>query len=389
MIGRETSKIETSEGRNRALDGVRGLAATIVVFYHSILHNSASLEHSTLVLPIQSLKGWREMVTKLGLSIFDGEAAVFIFFVVSGLVLRSSLERQSEDDKLQLITRFTVNRLLRLYPPVIVCMALFYLVCKLCHVVQWAGMPTFSISQFLHNASLYAISMHGPSTTIQLEVMVIPFILLFFFIRRGAGVLGLLGCLIYALYAVDQPRLVFDLPNLRVYLFLFVLGMLAGEKGLGSLIRISPRAFAALLGFSFAGRLFVDHRPISSLFGLGLSSVLLVLGVYHAPQCRLRSFLEKPAIQYLGRISYSFYLLNVIFLNFLWSILDRIPGVSQHALELGLLVGTLCCLITIPFAHLLEILIEQPSIRFAKKFQSSMGALLALWVQPRGETVLK
>jgi peptidoglycan/LPS O-acetylase OafA/YrhL len=117
--------------RSHAVDGLRGIAACAVVFYHSILHHDLSRIDRVLMQPIQTSVTMRDVLTKLALAAFDGNAVVYLFFVLSGAVLRISLERQSRREALPPVISFTVARLLRLYPPVVVRMLLFYALGKI------------------------------------------------------------------------------------------------------------------------------------------------------------------------------------------------------------------------------------------------------------------
>jgi peptidoglycan/LPS O-acetylase OafA/YrhL len=67
--------------------------------------------------------------------------AVFVFFVLSGCVLRLSLEGRNNGPPALLCARFTAARMLRLYPPVVVCLVAFY-------GISHAGIPGYPVFTF-------------------------------------------------------------------------------------------------------------------------------------------------------------------------------------------------------------------------------------------------
>ena len=159
--------------RNHALDGLRGMAALAVVFYHAILHMDLTLVERVLYIRLQSMPSLRDALTKVALVIFNGHTAVYIFFVLSGCVLALSLDRKHGQPTAAIAASFLLARAARLYPPVIACMLLFFAI----GFLGIGGFPVFNFWQVLQNSSLITISMHGPSTTVQAEVMAAPFVL--------------------------------------------------------------------------------------------------------------------------------------------------------------------------------------------------------------------
>jgi peptidoglycan/LPS O-acetylase OafA/YrhL len=349
-----------SEARNIGLDGLRGIAALAVVFYHGILHMDLSMLDRVLYQPLQEMTTLRDAITKIALLIFNGNLAVYIFFVLSGCVLALSLNRRSEQPIPAVAIGFMLNRAARLYPPVIACMLLFWAL----KFLPIAGFPSFSLWQVVQNGSLAKITMHGPSSTVQAELLAAPFVLLAWLMRRYFGPLAVVLSLSYAALALESGLMVAFMPNMHAYLIAFVCGLVVAEPQVRTLVAdIRPAYWWALIFVLLFCRAF---HPQSSLVGLlvmtGLASAL-VAGILHGPKGGLSHILESRPIQALGRISFSFYLLNVPMLYLVWAFTDRWEWTRTYALESGLAVGAISAAMTWPLAVLSEIWVERPAIR--------------------------
>jgi len=346
-------------GRATALDGLRGVAACAVVLYHAILHNDPGLVERVLYQPLQASGSLRDALTKLALTCLNGEVAVYIFFVLSGSVLRLSLESRRDTPAWSLCAGFAGARLLRLYPPTIACMAIMYVLSQL----GIPGYPIFGLREAVMNAALLQTLMHGPSTTIQVEVMAIPFILSIWLLRRRFGLAFLGVALIYSIVAMDAGCMVLYLPNMHAYLIAFVAGMLVAEPLLRPLIREAPaETWWATVAALVVCRLFQPHSSSFGLIAMILAAALLVGGLLYGQVGSLAVLLQRPVAQALGRISFSLYLLNVPVLLLLWALIARWTWPTTHALEAGLLVGAASLLLTWPLAWASERWIERPSV---------------------------
>lgn len=346
-------------GRARALDGLRGVAATAVIAYHTILHNDLSLVPRVLFQPLQAMPTVRDALTKLFLILFNGEVAVYVFFVLSGCVLRMSLERQENEPAGRLCAGFAVARAVRLYPPVVACMVLFYGLSQL----GIPGLVRFTPWQLLQNASLVAITMHGPSNTIQVELLAVPFILAAWLLRRRFGLPAQGLCLVYGVLALDAGWMVLYLPDMHAYLIAFMAGMLVAEPKLRPALEAAPSGawWGAFAGLVFC-RTFAPHVQITSLIAMVLAAALLVAGLLHGRRGSLHRALERPAIQALGRVSFSLYLLAVPVQYAIWGWTDGQPWVARHALEAGLAIAVVAFALTYPLAWASERWIERPAV---------------------------
>lgn len=362
--------IRTEETRNTALDGLRGLAALAVIFYHGILHRE-DLIPSVLLPSITSLTSATDIVTKLLLSLFNGHSAVLLFFVLSGFVLRQSLERRG-GSFIGTAVDFILSRAWRLYPALVLCMAGYYALSSLYAFAGWPGFPAPDLEATLLNAALLKTVLHGPSTTLQGEMLAIPFILATFIAYRRLGSIGLMACLAFSIFAFDNPQmLVVPLPNMNVWLPAFLFGMLVADTRLAEFFRHSSDSALNLLLALFLGlRMFAYFNASTTSLAQIFLSGALVACVFHAdPRFALVRLLNSPPLQFLGRISYSLYLLNVLVLLVIWSLVDRTDLYQQHHILTGLGVGLLATLLSLPISAWSAHIVEQGGIRLWKNLR--------------------
>jgi len=341
--------------RNTALDGLRGVAATAVVFYHSILFQQMSLVDRELVVPAQQLEGMSSLIAKVVLSVFNGHVAVILFFVLSGFVLGQSLDRMS-GRPLRLCLRFAVRRLFRIYPAVFAAIALFAAVAAAFGPLR--GLPALELRAPLQNALLTKITWHGATWTLQAEVLAVPFLLIFHFIKRYLGAAGLLLCLCYCLAAWDAPAVTFGLPNMPVALTPMCIGMLtASEPGRA----IAARAVSVMPWIATAGLFsLICFLPAGTKFAelaIALLCALLVGACHRSGSGAFARLIGSPVPAYLGKVSYSLYLVNVPIFIVLSSLFPL------DSLWSGILVGLLGTIVSVPVAHAFWRYVEQPGIR--------------------------
>lgn len=110
------------------LDGVRGLAAFIVVIYHYIVAFYPAL-YTGNVNNIKTSSGIELFIASSPLNIlYDGSLSVCIFFILSGYVLTY---KYFKDDDIQKIRSTAIRRYIRLVIPVVFSVFIAYMILKL------------------------------------------------------------------------------------------------------------------------------------------------------------------------------------------------------------------------------------------------------------------
>jgi peptidoglycan/LPS O-acetylase OafA/YrhL len=351
--------------RSIALDGLRGLAATAVIFYHSILSLNPGFIPVTLMQPIQASPDTRSVIAKILLSVSSGHMAVMIFFVLSGFVLRLSLGRMTSGP-LATTAIFTIRRILRLYPAMFFCIGVMWLLYAVATMsgldLHWAIKPT--AYDALKNALLIDVDWIGVSWTIQVEIFAVPFILIFFFLERSFGLAALAGCLLYCLFSFEIPNLLFNLPRMAPVLMAMCVGMIVADASLLSWFAKAPRWCPWLLATAmFLSMVFFSMELHLNDFARAVIGGCLVGTTYTATESSaFARLLTCPPIKFLGKISYSLYLLNVPVFILLGALAAAFVHVPLDRLDAGVALGVVTTLVTLPIAYLSTRFVEQGGI---------------------------
>lgn len=351
----------------KALDGLRGYAALVVTFYHAILHLQPALIERVLMPSAGALQR-EDLPAKAVLAICDGEAAVLLFYVLSGCVLCRSLVKAPPSPRS--LTLFTLRRVLRLLPPMIVCLTAMWGLSKLYLAGDILTFPVVTAWSAAKNALLIEIGVHGPSTSIQIEALATPFIILFSLFYRAFSIPAAIAVFALSVFAIEMPALVFDLPNMHMYLFVFMLGMLVA---LPEFEGVFAKATGLRTVMLLVGALLVRHLAYrGALTGL-IAQVILLGAVVGSVRWSLQTgwlhrFLGSAVSQFLGRTSYSYYLLNVVVLWVLWFSPAFSPLQNWSSpLVGGLVVGAIAAIATMPLAYLSQRYCEAPFINLGRK----------------------
>lgn len=327
-----------------ALTGLRGVAALWVLIYH--------LPHERYAEPIN----W--LVTAIGAA---GHLGVELFFVLSGFVISLNYAHARLHSSVKLYGTFLLKRLARIYPVHIVMLAAFAFTLLAFDV---AG------AQFISDKHSRAVDLwqsillihawetplafpwNGPSWSISAEwgaYLFFPALSLVICRIRHALVATLLIALLFALlFHAQMQYSYFDVQVTAARLFgCFTVGCLLHRLFVfGIRLRYAGPALCCLIVGANAFE--ISHRAFAAAPIFAPLCAVVVLGL--ASGGKAAKILALPCAQYLGRISYSLYMVHVFIMHMVRA-LDLSPHVAIVT-TIGASLGA---------AHLLYYYVEEPA----------------------------
>jgi peptidoglycan/LPS O-acetylase OafA/YrhL len=353
------------------VESLRGIGTVLVATWHL----SGWVINGVTVLPHQpwAAVGWlQNAIGRFELMLLP-HASVMVFFVISGCVLRVSLQYGPQEPSRALV-RFHVARFFRLYPVVMLSM----LVAAFAHGCQLPGADgqppqPLTAAMFLANLFMLDVSLNSTLWAIQLEVVMAPIIAALYFLERRHGP--------WALVAVAAVTSVLSLPGgwtpwspLSQNMFAFVLGMLVPTLGRERVQNLSPRALNALLVVCVVG-LFATGamlgffsrytRLLEGYFAFGL----VAIAAYRIDLRALR-LLDAAPVQAIGRASGSYYVLHMpLFVWIVPAIAMLIPpalSLSAPALAGPLILALAALVLALPALASYH-LVEAPGIALGRR----------------------
>ncbi len=345
----------TSKHRVNYLDSTRGLAALIVLLAHFQL----------TVLP--SFTGSLLYKTPLRI-LFDADAAVLYFFILSGFVLTKSINNISKLS-FQAYSAFVIKRIYRIYPAFLVAFIFTYF-----GILVFSKPANGWLSQFwqdtsldipgflkqillvkrLPNDPLLRILPHDWTLSIEMAVsLLLP---LLAFASRINSWLTLL--LIY---------LSVKFPGLDPFAFDFSLGIfLSMNYQRWPTLGKAPKLLFGLLSIMLicgdylfpeiaihVDRVLIHHKS------WGLVLILIII----LSSARIQKILSLKPLNFLGKISYSFYLFHfgiLLIMNSLFASINSITFLLFY------------CIATVIISTFIYYLIEKPYINSGRKLAGKL-----------------
>lgn len=367
-----------TERRWDSLDALRGIAAFLVLLFHCA---QVFPGFSKAVSPLH-LASWLDpwswlKFTPLRLLVSSGPSAVVLFFVLSGFVLSLPFMRLRKPT----YSEFAIKRLCRIYLPfaaaVLLSAALYMLVQPkpIPDTSDWFATVLWdqplSLNYILRNLMLSGLR---PDMTLDLVMwslvhelrISLIFPLLFMLARRWPWPVMAISLVIAVaastvLAGQEATSIGRSLLDTARFVPMFVAGILiAGrvEPIRAGVARLSP-AVAAGLWIAALALLMFPGPTVSNYYNFvwGAGAVTLLVMTIGSP--RADRLLSIPPCVWLGRVSYSLYLIHV-------PLLTAAIHLAHGWLPLPL---TVACVIPLALAcaGLMYRLVEQPSIQLGRR----------------------
>ncbi|WP_230532587.1 acyltransferase family protein [Microvirga roseola] len=382
---------------SEGLASLRGLAAAIVVVFHALLVFQVDGHNDPHKLLLNIDDGWLTAQHML-IAIFNGHAAVVLFFVLSGTVLTLSLARVKHL-KGQEIIAFYIRRALRLIPLLIaVTLAsawahhFYFEDVEFASATNWMNRYYKSdpgLTEILHNAAGWSSSLNSPAWTIRIEIAASVAFPVLYWVSNGTWPVVITVGLVL-LTMMFAPGL--SIGHLETFLFAFYLGALiprwSGAPAQAFLHLGTPARLAiicmVLIVMAGTERLYTPTTfsdPRSVLI-VTLCAAVLVSVIYYNPRGGL---LRRPSLVFLGEISYGLYLIHMLVLFMLAHAIApsaaSLDPSEAVALNIGLAIATLA--LTVPLATVAYYGFEKPCQRLGHGFGAIVGERIGAFITLR------
>lgn len=378
----------TSSSRFMELEGLRGLAAIVVVLFHALLMFYPGLFYGPEAYAgawVQNMRLEDNLYGSPIMGLFTGSFSVAIFFVLSGFVLSIGFFNKKD---VRAVQRLAVKRYIRLMIPAAVSILLAYLAIKfgfgyarsqvvdITHSVWlsglWLQVPQLedAIRQSIYQIFTIGSSSYNPVLwTMQYEFIgsfiVFAFLLLFaeskyrwvIYAALTAVFLSswywgfIIGMALADLY-MNRRSLLEKIPQ-AVW---FIGGLLGIGLGAFPPTNLEGTIYKALLvpGWS-------QYQSFS--FYLTIGAMLMIMAVLFLPV--LRSFFAARLMSYLGKYSFSVYLLHMPILFTFGSLvfISTNETIGFHSAAIVTILSSFALLA--PLVYLFEKYVDAPAIKLA------------------------
>ncbi len=352
---------EEKAGRMVFVDGLRGVASLWVLFFH--IGQGGQIESLLQHLPNAA----REFVDA-------GYLGVSIFFVLSGFVIDSSLF--SKTMSLRFFGHFVAKRSLRLNPPywvaLVVTVAAGLLKAALNHGSYRApSLGNFAAHAFYLQDLLHMTPINDVYWTLALEIqMYVAFcailVFLSWLVRRtqsrwvepmAFGLIAVAASL-YPLGLANSQRLV---GVFFPYAYLFVIGVFINRWRVRphDLVMTTTLIFQLVVLAAGALRSANARRTIVGL----LTAVLILLAIQRGSMSR---WMSGRMFQFLGRISYSLYLIHVTVLGPLYRVAFKLSPKTAISEGFWLVAATA---ISLGVAWVFSQFVEVPAMKLSRRIR--------------------
>ena len=359
------------------LESLRGIAALMVAISHSLIVFTIDNDQTIWLTRFYDTTGLQSFVTSLLLIVFNGGAAVTIFFVLSGYVLGLSLDKRPLRGPG--VISFYVRRVFRIYPAYLVAMAIiissiyfFHTYIKFPNTSVWFNWwytTQISFSNALQNFAMVETNLNSVAWTLRVELVMSFFFPLAYVISRRVGVktnLSVLSLLIVLSFTNFEN--VYLLFGFVFYIGLFLPYVIEKLQSYVSRQKYDILLVASILALLFARITFIKSSIFYAVLVEGIASALIIAILTDTKNSVFVSkLLDLNITRKLGQLSFSFYIYHFIILYWLAYIMLLFvsPSItSNYPLMIGVVLAVVSVLICYFVAKLSYQYVERPMIKY-------------------------
>jgi len=333
--------------RNKNLDGVRGIAALSVSLAHcATVAGGVSIYAATFRdFPAMAPDA---IMLRLWHSIFNGDAAVILFFALSGFVLGRSLEREAYSPFVAFVP-YVIKRMFRLLPATVAA-----------GLLAWLLFP-ITVPQMIGTMLIYDNSVNGVLWSLQVEVIGSILIFALWSTRSRLPTLALIAFYCYAYRA---------LPHV-VTIIRSEFTLLPAAFVMGYVIPWVPKpAWNRTVLIGGIGILMLSDLFFGRTWNTRIGQVIGAFIVVGSLQVNPLNFLNGSISQFLGDMSYSFYLIHPLLLDRAATVTEQwhVGAPPIHAIALA----TMTIPIALVIAWISSKYIENPGIKLGKRILAKL-----------------
>jgi peptidoglycan/LPS O-acetylase OafA/YrhL len=350
------------------VESLRGIAALVVLLYHLVVTPAPEGNFFATATTDQ-------LANFVLTTIFNGTGAVVLFFVISGFVLSCNVN-SSRPLSASFYAKFAIRRVFRIMPAVWASLAFAIAILTLYYrqPIAIADLPNAMV------LGDQATKLNPPLWSLRIEMAisaVFPFLLFANFKFGLAAQIALLAVFSFMTYNNNDP------VWWRNFLFCFQLGIMA--PGMGKLLFsvVGPRlargiAILAIPGImmptnmSHLDYLTMTHHSLIE----GFSSFVILSYILFAECPRLTSVLRSRPLRFVGRVSYSLYLLHYPFIGVIENTALQIYGpidLAQHGTVFKLVLLPVVVPLSLALAYISYRVIEVPFHELGRRIAGRVG----------------
>ena len=368
------------------LDGLRGLLSLVVALNHSFLVVAIPYFANVWGQNYFQFFSLESKIQQILMILGNGGAAVSTFFVLSGFVLSQSFNNYAWSPKTYFV--YLLKRISRLYPAYLFTISLIALFTSLGfqyrvfpHASSWyLWWMNFNLdwSEFFKNTIFVHITLGGVTWTLRVIFIVSLFIPLLYLLSQKLTKGINLALVVLLIYLSFNQLNINGFRDFR-YIYMFYAGLIL-PKFSEYFTKISDGLSLLLVPVLSLSLFVVRYQTdeyIGGVFETICAFVLLGIIIYK-PAFTLFSFLENKFFLYLGKISYSLYLVHFSVLYCIARIMFQfLPTINyeNHYLLTHTILFLLSFLATIPISEFVNKYIENPPVVAVNNLLKKKGLL--------------